>query len=762
MDIWGDPWADNAKPELPSPKKNQSAEREEVTDVEPVRHATSVFPNGFEDEAGWGDFEKSTGSDSYEVDRGRNEELQWVDRQGHEEGTKKELTAAPYAEHSTGPEIPSPGWGNFQSDPVVPPHLPEGNQKGSTYAIPPSPIWESSCSSISSPTSAPGSPVNDATKIIRTTPAEKPTSELSTRPSTSSTSKTAISVDDASPETPRSPNMHGAQPWARESSHSDASGTENSDSPYSLRASFDGDYTSSKRLEEPGVHMTKAEELSAPEVGRLQSAVQLEEQRSPAPFGKEIVDAEDKAHVSVKIATGPRFDTNMERAKDIFKIRTPGKSLEEPKDELIDSTSTRKAWYRLTRPQTLQEFNMGGTDDSYVRVSWPKSHVRSETLNIVTKWASQDRINGRVVLGGKTGAAAFGWDMPSDGSAIPIRQESAMKQVPLGTESGKHFTAHERKPSMAHQLNPATSIPVAQFSWSTSATGISRPGSGIIASLGDVLDPNTFATTAGNQPGTVKQQRDSGLSSQAMKSPKTSSAVENPRPDTQPRGELSIGQPELSKLDTTESTLGKALEDDDEWGEMVKSPSAPPSPAMLPSPLPDYASAIKPSVDINEHIPILSSRRRPTPIMAPPSTKNIPEAMLSPARKAAFEAARATRFLNSQQIRTESIPNESSVTLSNTLETRRLSPSPWPQLTGSLDFRNPSPPGSAKPLIETYAPPASNASLESDLSFFDTPAQEKVGPSTKRLTTPGELTPEEEERVQRIMRNIPNLSFMLR
>ena len=50
---------------------------------------------------------------------------------------------------------------------------------------------------------------------------------------------------------------------------------------------------------------------------------------------------------------------------------------EETPDSPISSISSRKLWYRLTRPETLREFNLGNDDKSYTRVTWQKSEVRA-------------------------------------------------------------------------------------------------------------------------------------------------------------------------------------------------------------------------------------------------------------------------------------------------------------------------------------------------------------------------------------------------
>src|SRR5437762_13815585 len=60
---------------------------------------------------------------------------------------------------------------------------------------------------------------------------------------------------------------------------------------------------------------------------------------------------------------------------------------------IISSISSRKLWYRLTRKETLREFNTGESDGEYVRVNWDKSNIRKMTVGIVSGFAADDRFN---------------------------------------------------------------------------------------------------------------------------------------------------------------------------------------------------------------------------------------------------------------------------------------------------------------------------------------------------------------------------------
>lgn len=764
--IWGDPWADNAKPDLPDPQKNDPVEEKTY---KPVKPQTTLFSGGFEDEAGWGDFEESTGFDAGGTEGSENQELGWSAGQGHEE--EKDFTNGlapePHFTRTNGSGILSPGWGDSHTLQSTPEPLPNDKQNDDASETIPSHIWESPRSSISSIPYAPGSlGSNDIDLGPQSAKHDRSiASATPPRPSTSSTTKTAVSTDsNAFSDIPASPIHHDGPRWERNPSHSDASDDSNN-SPDSLRTSFDEAYIPSKQVEDSPLHMDKVEELPPTDAGSLPNSVHVDEKPSHEATQEEKTHEWPETHDSHAVVKGPQFSTKLELVKDIFTSVALSKNHGEANDEVIDSTSTRKAWYRLTRPQTMREFNTGAADDSYVRVSWPRSHVRTETLKIATRWASEDRINGRVVLGGKPGLATFGWDIPSDGSIIPPRPMSMINPLPQRNENGKHHISHQRQSSMPQPSNRTNASPVAQFGWSTSPTS---SGSGIIASFGEALESRAMTTASKPQLRVGKQRQVVQRSEPATAHsplPTTSAPEETkaapPASGLGLKNKQGIDPPGLSKLDTTESPLnGSPEDDDDDWGEMVKSPSGPPSPVVLPS-LPASVVEAK-SSNIDEHVPIISTRRRPTLVMAPPAAQSTPDSMLSPARKAAFDAARTTRFLNSQPTRTGSPTIGDNESRSSTPGPRRLSHSPSSPIRASFNvLRSSSTSGSIKSATGVV-PIASPSFLEADLSFFETPTQQQSPHPTRDVNTPEQLSAKEEEHAQQIVRNIPNLSFMLR
>lgn len=756
--IWGDPWADNAKPDLPESKKNDPSK---VPTYEPVKLQKTLLSGGFEDEAGWGDFEESTGLGIDGAVASENQELGWNTGQGHED--EKDFTKGLAPEisfkHANGSDILSPGWGDSHTLQSTPEAFLNNPQNDDTSAIPLPPGLESPRSSISEILCGPG------TLDAENPSGGKQSAELDEhlasgsppRPSTSSTTKTAVSTDsNAFSDILASPTHHDGSRWDRKPSHSDATDDSNN-SLDSARTSFEEGYVPSKQAEVSALYIGKVEELSAADVGSSRNAVHADEElESPQEEKHHDGTHLDDLQIVVK---GPRFRTNLNLVQDLFTPPILSEGCEQVNDEIIESISTRKAWYRLTRPQTMREFNAGSADDNYVRVSWSKSHIRTETLKIATRWASEDRINGHVVLGGKPGAATFSWDVPIDGSIIPPRPMSMISSSQHKKECGIHHASHHRQSSMPHPSSRTNLSPTAHFGWSTSPVS---SGDGVIASLGDVLESRAVPTASESQA-----QHASVCATAQPPLPIASPCRETIiLPPSEPRLEKQQGSdsPVLSKVDTTHSTLHASLEDDDdEWGEMVKSPSKPMSPMVLPS-LPAVVVETRHS-SIDEHAPIISSRRRLTPIIAPTVAQSFPDSTLRPARKAALEVARATRFLQSQPIRSGSPITGDKESNSTTSSPRRLSTSPSlsPTMRASLSLaRSPSPTGSIRSATEVF-PIASSSFLEADLSVFESPPQHPNSPhSIRDVNAPVQLSTIEEEHAQLIVRKMPNLSFMLR
>ncbi|OJD32969.1 uncharacterized protein BKCO1_340007 [Diplodia corticola] len=177
------------------------------------------------------------------------------------------------------------------------------------------------------------------------------------------------------------------------------------------------------------------------------------------------------------------FAPNLSLIDQLFPTTGDNNELQEVDDSPIKPTNARKAWYRLTRIETLHEVQSEKDHDSYVRVGWQASTVRAETNQIVGRWASEDRINGRTLLGGRPGAM-FGWDSPKFSPASSVFSFHSHKRNASAATTPKKavFDLEEtrqrpvsltvpplRKPSIS------TAIDVPQFSWSTAVDEPNEP-----------------------------------------------------------------------------------------------------------------------------------------------------------------------------------------------------------------------------------------------------------------------------------------------
>ncbi|KAK0653051.1 hypothetical protein B0T16DRAFT_490784 [Cercophora newfieldiana] len=200
--------------------------------------------------------------------------------------------------------------------------------------------------------------------------------------------------------------------------------------------------------------------------------------------------------------------------------------------------SERKTWYRVSRMGSSRKYN-AGDDENYRLVTWPASTVREDTLKIVRRWMEEDSIAGRVTLGGgvsKTQKNMFGWDS----SAEPVALDAVFGRKKHTRGASVHsLHDNQRKPS-GTSYRPSSVIvpPVATFGWSSSSPTLPKtqsPG---------VLPPPS-------EPPTMP------LSS-VVPPPSKPATVQ--KPTFLPAPIAPIQQP-------------APQDDDDDWGEMVSSPS---------------------------------------------------------------------------------------------------------------------------------------------------------------------------------------------
>ncbi|KAF9691277.1 hypothetical protein EKO04_010654 [Ascochyta lentis] len=258
--------------------------------------------------------------------------------------------------------------------------------------------------------------------------------------------------------------------------------------------------------------------------------------------------------------------------------KDPGDQLD-THDDPIYSTSARKAWYRLTRKQTMREFNHGDNDDNYIRVTWTNSHVRAEVNKVVGRWAREDRISGT----GPGARASFYWDtaappepkapfrhsrtqssVPTTKTVLPARQS----MPPLATGKPAAFDWSSPAPADPWKLDGP-----AQHSISTPLTLKNPAVSKIQRQEGRAvsvdLTPRRPEQTAHKRTATVSHASSETTAVANLISP----------PISQPSSEVSDPWTNISSIGSslisTVEAADPPIDDDDDWGEMVQTPTLP-------------------------------------------------------------------------------------------------------------------------------------------------------------------------------------------
>jgi hypothetical protein len=205
-------------------------------------------------------------------------------------------------------------------------------------------------------------------------------------------------------------------------------------------------------------------------------------------------------------------------------------------------------------------------------------------------------------------------------------------------------------------------------------------------------------------------------------------------------------------------------EDDDDWGEMVQSPPPPDSPATSSPKLPTIASLALLASESRSVLPVKKSRAR-SPVSPMLPKQAIPEGPLSPSRRAAFNAARVTRTLSSQQAGEDPSPQDDGERCEDFAEVKLGKVS-----TTTVHKRRASHVATLS-VLEPRLPKSSEAdTLHDDLSLFE-PVQSNWGdsPTTRDMRSSQStskiapiLTPSYAQKVQNVLAQLPDLSYMFK
>ncbi|KAK7430307.1 hypothetical protein QQZ08_003055 [Neonectria magnoliae] len=247
------------------------------------------------------------------------------------------------------------------------------------------------------------------------------------------------------------------------------------------------------------------------------------------------------------------YSVDLSKLHELFpSVDTSFPSPEPVPDVIIDDTfasiDERKTWYRVSRFGSIRKHKLGD-DENYVRISWGASTVRAQAIQTVRRWMEEDSIAGRVVLGRRTGAAGskiFNWD-----SSAPQVEIAEL----LSRKSHSRHASTISKTTVASPTAPA-------FGWSSGSTSsptitIPPPDSHVLP----ITEPSsTVKSSPAARPPAIKPIARSHSTIQPIASP-TSPLAQSPNT--------------TESDDSSEAEADEDEEDDDDdWGEMVSSPTA--------------------------------------------------------------------------------------------------------------------------------------------------------------------------------------------
>ncbi|KAF1928436.1 uncharacterized protein M421DRAFT_160751 [Didymella exigua CBS 183.55] len=608
MDHWGDPWADNADDK--SPTKNAV-----TSPLPPAFNFAPVPINDFVDDAGWGNndddgFGDWAASDTRNgaADIGSSET-----RAADEAPGSAGWDAVTYGQSEDWPEIVSPM-------PRVLDKVDSETSDSSTVAQ-----LEEAASQIADEDEIEDEhEFEDEHETGDSTPTPQAEAEASVRSSTSpsETSRNELAVD--SPRT----SVEDERAVQNDDLPQEASlvGTKSSDAPTDtgLDALSVKEDTFPNDIEaidgaEPAASIT-----DSPRRASLESSVRSGETEGDDRRDSTIASATDQETLQSH-APSIGLSCNKALLDQLFPLSTEAIKQLEEHDDPIFATSARKAWYRLTRKQTMREYNHGENDDNYVRVTWGNSNVRTEVNKVVSRWAREDRISGT----GPGARASFYWDTTAPVEAKP----------PFGHMRTRSSVPATKTALPARQsLPPLATSQSAAFNWSS-------PVSVDPWKIESPVQRSTSSPLALKNPTVAKLQRQEGRAVSVdlaprrsdQTTPKQTATVSHPSPETKavanliphPTTQLSDEVSETwANLDTSDnpstSTIDVAdthVDDDDDWGEMVQTPTLPTPQQLDPFSQPSPASDTLPSPALRKPSP---------PVVTPVQSESIEAMFASP------------------------------------------------------------------------------------------------------------------------------------
>lgn len=553
MDHWGDPWADNAHDA--EPRKNEVA-----APLPPTQPAGPVVLNGFLDDAGWGNDDEGFGdwasseNDVFTQDAGTRvpESSSFEDKQDERDPASWNI------EDSS--DLPSfhdrADWSE------------EGQDASNSLENPTSETSDSSTTV----------QLDDRPAPLATNPTGQlqPDDDSSARASTSPSETSHNEAPAESPRTSIDEDRRGEQQSTVDLDEGKGQDEKEEEKP------------SEKSEEVLGPKQPESRsppDVDTPSKGILWTDGSMDEDKPAELTEFEVISdssgaegARDESRISPTIDTAPVLTSDVFAVDhDLLNQLSPApkqvEKLDEAPEDPIYSTTARKAWYRLTRKQTLREYNMGTSDDNYIRITWTNSQTRSEVNKTVGRWAREDRISGT----GPGARASFYWDTPAP--VEPKSTSHARTQSSIPTQ---------RAPAPVRQsLPPLTTNAPAAFSWSSPAVSVD-PWKQDNPSLNSIVSPigSTHATIERVQtpqdrivsPNLTLHEFDPVTQKRPVPSTSETPAASNSisAPPSQPPVTSLDPWAGLDTLEIDTSSKESAppeVDDDDDWGDMVSSPT---------------------------------------------------------------------------------------------------------------------------------------------------------------------------------------------
>lgn len=568
MDHWGDPWADSNVEQQKSPTKNAV-----ISPPPPTLAPAPVLLNGFLDDAGWGNEDESFGDWSASTGIGAPS-IAHVDT--------RLPSPSPLRNHNVAEDTLH--WGVDEGVEDTIPNTEEtwAGKNGESSDLD-NGTSDTSETSTTIQADADADPDADPERNAKDAATRsQPDDSDSARPSTSQSeisrheapvesSRTSLEDEEATAkrtiEDVESKEGHGNvdKKENEEEGHGSSSDSDSTEEEY-------GTSTADTLLTESPQDRSDAAEDVTGDSKEDEPRNSTSSRTEPTPASPPITTAA-QSHIG-------RYQLDAALLDELFPSKKNEAELDEAPENPIYSTSGRKAWYRLTRKQTMKEFNSGNSDDSYVRVTWPGSQVRSEVHKTVARWAREDRMSGT----GPGARASFYWDTPA-----PVEP-----RIPKGHQRTKTSVPTERiNAPMRQSLPPMATNTAAAFNWA-SPTSTRNPWKQDNSSLSSVVSLPTSKPTAIQNERTQDSRPVSmdlahgvgerpGSTVISPETPNVANTILLPPPTT--TSASSWG--DTSTLDTNNAVLKQSTnvpdDEDDDWGEMISSPTAFPPVSAFPN-----------------------------------------------------------------------------------------------------------------------------------------------------------------------------------